>query len=209
MALNAPRRAAVAVSLGMVLATVGSLIGIGPLGAASADGGRGLVLGHFEGEEQVEQRLVESSDCRGYRSSAPPSPGGRASETRAVVSTGEAVEFKRTRLGMIDGLQVMVPSSAIVRVDHRGRPLAVMTNTGCAPRPSDQIWLVLPEGTFVPTVGAFAATVTWVGDFRTPGVYVRQPGGESDPRSSADPPDQCQARCDQRTDGHRHQSATS
>ncbi len=62
----------------------------------------------------------------------------------------------------------------MIRVDGKGRILAAWTNTGCAPRPTDEIYLTHPDGSISAATTAVLAHRRWVGDFTTAGVYVLQ-----------------------------------
>lgn len=71
---------------------------------------------------------------------------------------------------------VSVPATALLRTDRGGHVVAAATNTGCAPRPSDDIVLVRPDGTFEPAPSPQMANRRWFGDFTAPGIYQPQPG---------------------------------
>ncbi len=76
--------------------------------------------------------------------------------------------------GVSQPISVTVPRTAIVRVDDRGQVLAAMTNTGCPPGASDDVWHQHPDGSLV-RAPAGAADRAWVGDFSERGVFVAQP----------------------------------
>ena len=77
--------------------------------------------------------------------------------------------------GLVQEVTVQVPQTAMVRVDGKGRILAAWTNTGCAPRPTDEIYLTRPDGSIVAAATtAVLAHHRWIGDFTTAGVYVLQ-----------------------------------
>jgi hypothetical protein len=69
-------------------------------------------------------------------------------------------------------ITVFIPPTVFIRVDGHGAPTALMTNTGCAPRPSDR---VLVETDPTHAIGASAALVekvralTFSGDWRQTG----------------------------------------
>ena len=69
---------------------------------------------------------------------------------------------------------VSVPAIGVIRVDDRGRAVAAMTNSGCPPRPGDEMWLIHPDGSMQPAPAERFAHHRWVGDFSEPGVYVAQ-----------------------------------
>lgn len=80
--------------------------------------------------------------------------------------------------GPPDGnVRVVVPPTALVHVDAAGRVIAAMTNTGCAPRPTDDVWVVAPSGDTRPADPALADR-TWHGDFRIRGELVSQAVGD-------------------------------
>lgn len=95
--------------------------------------------------------LVEADDC-----SSPPADQAGEADGRVTVS---------------------VPGTALLRTDRGGHVVAAATNTGCAPRPSDDILLVRPDGTFAPAPSSQMANRRWFGDFTDPGVFQTQPGG--------------------------------
>ena len=75
---------------------------------------------------------------------------------------------------------VTVPPVALVRLDRRGRIAAAATNTGCAPRASDDVYIVRRDGRARPASARFVERRLdrrWVGDFTERGVYQRQPRG--------------------------------
>ena len=94
-------------------------------------------------------RLIEASSC-GVRGSAP-------NNVRAST------------------ISVAVPAVALLRLDARGRVTAAATNTGCAPRQSDQVYVVQPDGSLVATTRVRVGAVHWTGDFTTPGRMQPQP----------------------------------
>ena len=71
-------------------------------------------------------------------------------------------------------ISVTVPSIALLRTDHGNHIVAAMTNTGCAPRPGDQLFFVRPDGSVVSAPTTELAHRRWVGNFTNPGVYVAQ-----------------------------------
>ena len=71
-------------------------------------------------------------------------------------------------------ITVTVPSVALLRTDHGNHVVAAMTNTGCAPRPSDQLWFVRPDGSLEAAPTSEMANRHWIGNFTNPGVYVSQ-----------------------------------
>jgi hypothetical protein len=79
--------------------------------------------------------------------------------------------------GIADAVQavsVRVPRVALIRLDRDGRIAAVATNTGCAPRPGDQVYIEQADGSLVRS--ATLPTADWQGDFRSAGEYQAQSG---------------------------------
>lgn len=72
------------------------------------------------------------------------------------------------------GVTVAVPAIGVIRVDDRGRVLAAMTNTGCPPRPGEEMWLMYPDGSMQPAPAERFAGHRWIGDFSEQGEYVAQ-----------------------------------
>ena len=71
-------------------------------------------------------------------------------------------------------LMVTVQRVSVLRLDDSGRIVAAMTNTGCAPRPGDELFYARPDGSLVPASTAALANRRWVGNFTVPGVTVPQ-----------------------------------
>lgn len=69
---------------------------------------------------------------------------------------------------------VAVPATAVIQVDHDGRVVAAMTNTGMPPRFDDDLWLMYPDGSMQPASVEQFADQVWIGDFTDAGVYVAQ-----------------------------------
>lgn len=70
---------------------------------------------------------------------------------------------------------VRTPATAMIRVDAAGRVLAAWTNTGCAPKPGDDLWTLHPDGTITPARASIVER-RWRGDFSRAGVFVDQRG---------------------------------
>lgn len=69
---------------------------------------------------------------------------------------------------------VTVRPTALIGVDASGRVVDAWTNTGCAPRPTDDVYVRRADGTIRPG-GRDLADRAWTGDFRRPGIAVVQP----------------------------------
>jgi hypothetical protein len=106
--------------------------------------------------------LVEMPDCDAV---VPLSDGTAAAPSSAASQGG----------GMSQSITVTVPRLAIIRLDASGGVASAMTNTGCAPRPVDDVYLVDALGTFVNEDPAHELpNHVWVGDFTRRGVYQPQ-----------------------------------
>jgi hypothetical protein len=75
-----------------------------------------------------------------------------------------------------DGItvSVQVPAIAMVKVDSHGTVVAAATNTGCAPRTGDLVYLYRANGIVERSTTFVLARHRWIGDFRTPGVFQPQ-----------------------------------
>jgi hypothetical protein len=76
--------------------------------------------------------------------------------------------------GVAQQINVAVPATALIRIDHAGRIAAALTNTGCAPRTGDDIYIVRADGSVDPTPIHELPSPQWFGDFTVAGVYVSQ-----------------------------------
>lgn len=70
-------------------------------------------------------------------------------------------------------VSVGVRPTAMVYLDRDGEITAAWTNTGCAPRPTDDLYTRNADGTIHPA-GGDVARRRWSGDFRDAGVPVPQ-----------------------------------
>jgi hypothetical protein len=66
-----------------------------------------------------------------------------------------------------------VPRTALLELDTSGQIVAAATNTGCAPRPGDDVYVRTAGGDLGVGDPALLARA-WVGDFRKAGVYQPQ-----------------------------------
>ena len=104
-------------------------------------------------------------------------PGGstglieRAGCTQRSTSSGGAVDSAAPNTQKIT---VTVPGVALLHTDHRNHILSATTNTGCAPRPTDQLSFVRPDGSIVEAPTTELAHRRWIGNFTNPGVDVSQ-----------------------------------
>jgi hypothetical protein len=104
------------------------------------------------GDARVERpRLVEVASCR--------------NPIAATTPTGTAEALLVT---------VAIPGVAIVHIDPTGRIIAAVTNTGCAPRQSDMLYVKNADGTLALSTTLRAERVRWTGDFTKIGVLQPQ-----------------------------------
>lgn len=75
--------------------------------------------------------------------------------------------------GVAQQVSVAVRGTALLQLDGRGRVVAAWTNTGCAPRRSDDVYLQRPDGS-IRSGGRDLTARRWTGDFREAGVLVPQ-----------------------------------
>ncbi len=73
-------------------------------------------------------------------------------------------------------LEVRVPRIAMVSYDSGDRIAAVATNTGCAPRAGDEVYIVLDDGNLVAAPDFALDGIEWRGDFTAAGVFQAQQG---------------------------------
>ena len=94
-----------------------------------------------------------------------------SAETRAQVSTAGSSGGEVSQ-----ALEVRVPRIAMVSYDRADRIDAVATNTGCAPRPGDEVYIVLDDGNLVAAPDFALDGIEWRGDFTAAGVFQAQQG---------------------------------
>lgn len=105
-------------------------------------------------EAATSADLVERAVCAGdLRSASSPAVTVDAAAVTQVVS-------------------VAVPRVAMIEFATDGRVVAAATNTGCAPRPGDEVYLVQADGSLART--SVLPRVDWVGDFTAIGVFQPQ-----------------------------------
>jgi hypothetical protein len=92
----------------------------------------------------------------------------------AATSAAGAVEALR-HSAQEQPISVTVPAVALLRVDVDGRVVAAATNTGCAPRTSDAVYLFHEDGSIEAVSAAALAGQVWIGDFTKSGVFAAQP----------------------------------
>ena len=110
--------------------------------------------------------LVESPNCSVPPSSSVQAPAAAAA---AVAASGAS------SASVTQTITVTVPPLAIIRLDAAGNVASAFTNTRCAPRITDDVYLVDAGGTFLNADPVHELPVhTWVGDFTQPGVFQQQ-----------------------------------
>ena len=100
--------------------------------------------------------LVQAAGCAEPMPPAPPEPAP------AMVSGG----------GAAVPVVLFIPPTVFVRVDDGGAPTALMTNTGCAPRPSDRVLVEIDANHAIAASPALIETVmalSFDGDWRESG----------------------------------------
>ncbi len=104
--------------------------------------------------------------------------GSRCSEVGSTSGAPDTSSDERTASHQpssqrVQQVLVGVPRTAMIRLDSSGRVVAAWTNTGCAPRPTDEVWLMGPDGSI--TAGSTKIVDrSWQGDFSRAGVFVLQ-----------------------------------
>ena len=106
-------------------------------------------------------------------------PGSRCSEVGSTGGAADAAVEGRSPRPTSSGeraqqVLVGVPRTTMIRLDSSGRVVAAWTNTGCAPRPTDEVWLMGPDGSITAAVSTKIVDRSWHGDFSRPGVFVLQ-----------------------------------
>jgi hypothetical protein len=101
--------------------------------------------------------LLEAPGC-----DSPPPP---ASQATVVSTDGSSAAAPIT---------MFIPPTVFIRVDARGAPVALMTNTGCAPRPSDRVLIEIDPTHAIGAPAALAATAIamaepFMGNWTVPG----------------------------------------
>ena len=72
-------------------------------------------------------------------------------------------------------ITVTIPRLAVIRLDAAGKVASAFTNTRCAPRSSDDVYLVDAAGNFLNEHPVHELPVhVWQGDFTQPGVFQPQ-----------------------------------
>jgi hypothetical protein len=104
-----------------------------------------------------DQRLIESSTC----------PDRRDDEPRIATNVVSFGGGKQT-------MAVSVPRTVLLRVDSSGQVTAAATNTGCAPRKLEDVFVFRLDGTVSPDTDFDVDACAWTGDFSVPGQFQDQ-----------------------------------
>lgn len=130
--------------------------------------GAGLCAGCFVlagadafGSTEVASGLSERTEC----APVPPDDGGD--------EAAEGVEASERNRSGDQTLTVSVPATAMLLLGADGEVDAAWTNTGCAPRTSDDIFVTWSDGVIQRGSPDLVERV-WTGDFRDAGVPVPQ-----------------------------------
>ncbi len=124
---------------------------------------------HADGQRDLGAKTSVEPQRSGSRCSEVVSTGGKADP--AVDGRGPRPSPPSERSQHI---VVGVPRTAMIRLDSSGRVVAAWTNTGCAPRPTDEVWLMGPDGSITAAGSTEIVDRSWRGDFSRPGVFVLQ-----------------------------------
>lgn len=66
---------------------------------------------------------------------------------------------------MVQTVTVSIEPTSLLRLDADGHVIAAETNTGCAPRGTDRLFVVHDDGSLTEAPGFDVASVAWTGDF--------------------------------------------
>ncbi len=69
-------------------------------------------------------------------------------------------------------ISVVVPRTVLVHLDRSGRVTRATTNTGCAPRVADDVYVIRANGSVGAAPSSLVAHVRWVQQGTRSGVYV-------------------------------------
>jgi hypothetical protein len=65
----------------------------------------------------------------------------------------------------VETITLTIEATALLAVDEQGRVTAAETNTGCAPRPTDHLYLMHPDGNLTEALGFDVSELRFTGDF--------------------------------------------
>ncbi len=75
---------------------------------------------------------------------------------------------------MVQTVTVRIEPTSLLRLDPDGHVKAAETNTGCAPRATDHVYVVMRNGDLVENTKVDVSTVRWTGDFTQFGFIEQQ-----------------------------------
>jgi hypothetical protein len=78
--------------------------------------------------------------------------------------------------GMVQTVTVSVEPTSLLKLDADGHVNAAETNTGCAPRSTDRLFVVHDDGSLTDATGFDVASVAWTGDFTQFGFVSQRHG---------------------------------
>jgi hypothetical protein len=162
-------------SIAGVLIAAGVVVSLGVASAAGRDARR-------DHSSPTPTTLIESSGCLATHHEADDHEANADAESDshdAHSGWRADARLRRTRPtgGAAIGTQtiaVVVPRTTFLRVDAAGRVTEAATNTGCAPRTGDDVYLYHPDGTITLSPTIDVAARTWTGDFRHSGQFQPQ-----------------------------------
>jgi hypothetical protein len=136
------------------------------LGAAAVVIGIGVapVLGRGTEGRFRHRVLIEFADC----------PHSTSDDRHDEAGDGHRRAPAPSAHATTQTISVLVPRTALVRLDASGHIAAALTNTGCAPSTLDDVYVVTAAGDVEASATLKVSTIAWTGDFRSPGVYQPQ-----------------------------------
>jgi hypothetical protein len=129
--------------------------------AAAVTAAPAVALAHRHDAVAERPALIESGSCARIDPTAPRNSVEDAGGANATIT-------------------VSIPAVAIVHVNSHGRVVSALTNTGCAPRPGDALYVIRPDGTLTLWTNARATHMHWTGDFTQIGVLQPQGAERND-----------------------------
>jgi hypothetical protein len=122
------------------VAAVVLLVGTGSAAVAAAHSGAPLPA---PTQRSVTTPLVEAPTCWAPEPGTPSTIGGANVET----------------------ITLTIEATSLLAVNEEGRVTAAETNTGCAPRPTDHLYFVHPDGSVTDASGTDLTGLRFTGDF--------------------------------------------
>ncbi len=131
---------------------------------------------YADGEHRAStaEHSADHDDDEGGDDDAHDDGGGCVDDATAVRTDGiAAASSSASTASRTQAVMVRTPATAMIRVDAHGGVLAAWTNTGCAPRAGDDLWLLHPDGS-ITAASPSVVDRQWRGDFSQSGVFVDQ-----------------------------------